>query len=187
MITRSYALALILLPLLVASASATPLVWTLTGVTFTDGGTASGSFMYDPATNTYSNVNITTTTGSVRTGATYHFVSGPPNPPSGNFILQLTVGSGNLSGTPAFALVFTGLGLTNSGGTVSVLSGLEAFCNDAVCSGPAAPSRTTTAGSVVGSATPTSGAPALSTWGTAALAILLMGLGWFRTRGSASV
>jgi hypothetical protein len=35
-----------------------------------------------------------------------------------------------------------------------------------------------------GSAAPV---PALSTWGTAALAILLAGLGWFRTRASASV
>lgn len=184
----SCAFAALALSFLAVSASAAPLVWTLQGVTFTDGGTASGSFMYDAATNTYSNVNITTTAGSVRTGATYHFVAGPPNSPDSNFFLQLTIGSGILTGTPAFSLVFPSAGLTASGGTVAVTFGLEALCSDAVCTGPSGPSRTVTGRASVVASTPNTPAPvpALSTWGLGALGMLLAGVGWFFVRGSAS-
>ena len=43
-----------------AVANGVPLIWYLSGVEFTDGGTASGSFTYDADSNTYSNINITT-------------------------------------------------------------------------------------------------------------------------------
>ena len=46
---------------LALSAQAAPVLWTLNGVSFDDGSTASGSFVYDAATNLYSNVNIVTT------------------------------------------------------------------------------------------------------------------------------
>ena len=36
------------------SALSTPLTWTFSGFTFADGGTATGSFIYDADTNTYS-------------------------------------------------------------------------------------------------------------------------------------
>ena len=52
-------------------ASATILEWTLSGATFNDGGTASGSFDFNTLTDTYTNIDITTTTGSILTGATY--------------------------------------------------------------------------------------------------------------------
>jgi len=45
------------------TAQADPIVWTLQGVTFDDGGTATGSFIYDAATNTYSSWDIATTRG----------------------------------------------------------------------------------------------------------------------------
>ena len=65
---------------LVAHAVAVPVTWTLSGVTFGDGGIATGSFAYDASSNTYSNVNITTTTGSARSGAVYRFVCGQDVP-----------------------------------------------------------------------------------------------------------
>lgn len=43
------------------SARAVPLMWNLQGVTFDDGGTATGSFVYDADTQTYSAINIQTT------------------------------------------------------------------------------------------------------------------------------
>jgi len=52
-------------------ASADGVTWTLHDMLFNDGATASGSFVYDAATNTLSSVNITTTSGSLFTGATY--------------------------------------------------------------------------------------------------------------------
>src|SRR5260370_7191267 len=64
------------LPLLwTAVANAAPVAYTLSGVTLSDGGTASGSFSYDAAANTYSNINIVTTTAGTRSGATYNSVS----------------------------------------------------------------------------------------------------------------
>jgi hypothetical protein len=41
-------------------ASAAPVTWTLNGVTFDDGGTATGQFDYDADLKQYSNVSITT-------------------------------------------------------------------------------------------------------------------------------
>src|SRR5260370_41021523 len=58
-----------------AVANAGPVAYTLSGVTLSDGGTASGSFSYDAAANTYSNINIVTTTAGTRSGATYNSVS----------------------------------------------------------------------------------------------------------------
>ena len=153
------------LPLVLAAiASAAPTTFYLNGVKFDDGGTASGSFTYDPAINHYSNVNIITTTGASRTGATYKFVCGQdvPSctgvPPSSTGALYLTTTAANQTGMPGFAIFFTGVGLTNGLGTAncfdisnssaSVGAGLEATCSDAACSAPAPPERVTVAGSV---------------------------------------
>jgi hypothetical protein len=140
--------------LLAASgANANPINFVLQGVRFSDGGTASGTFTYDPATNQYSNVNITTTTGGVRTGANYKFVCGQSNPtctglipPGPDAELNLTVGAGDLTGTPGFALLFTPF--LTAGGTSSVVSSPEANCSNATCAAPTAPIRFITAGAV---------------------------------------
>lgn len=50
-----------LLLLAFASAHATPLTWTLSGVSFVDGATASGSFVFDAGTRTYLSWDIVTT------------------------------------------------------------------------------------------------------------------------------
>jgi hypothetical protein len=57
-----------ILPVLVLltaqTASAVPIQWTLDGVTFIDGGTASGSFVFDADLSIYSSINTSTTAGS---------------------------------------------------------------------------------------------------------------------------
>jgi hypothetical protein len=55
---------------------ASPILWTLTDVTFDDGGTASGSFVFEDVTGAYSDLSITSTAGSSFAGATY----AAPNP-----------------------------------------------------------------------------------------------------------
>ena len=52
-------------------AHATPITWRLVDVTYNDGGTASGSFVYDAALNLYSGISISTTAGSAFAGASY--------------------------------------------------------------------------------------------------------------------
>ena len=53
-------------------ANASPLVWTLAGVTFNDGGTASGTFTIETTTGLLMDWNITTTAGSTLAGFTYN-------------------------------------------------------------------------------------------------------------------
>ncbi len=64
-------------------AYAIPVTWTLSGVTFNDGGTASGSFDFDASLNdetAYSNVSITTTTvGAFPGSSTYYGAGFNPN------------------------------------------------------------------------------------------------------------
>jgi hypothetical protein len=63
------------------SAQAIPVIWTLEGVLFEDGGTASGSFVYDADTSTFSDTYIVTTSGSMFPGEAYHGdESSPSNP-----------------------------------------------------------------------------------------------------------
>lgn len=56
------------LGLLPAAFSAAPLLWSVSG-SFADGGTVSGSFLFDPATNAFSSINVVTTAGSVLGGS----------------------------------------------------------------------------------------------------------------------
>ena len=117
----------------------------------------------------FSDINIVTTTGSSRTGATYKFVCGQDVAtctglsPDSTAVLTLTTSAADQTGLPAFALFFTGvgvlppMGLMDFGGTIDISNaspntgaGNEATCADAACSAPAPPSRTTVNG-VVGS------------------------------------
>lgn len=143
------------------AASAQPTVYYLQNVTFSDGGTASGTFTYDATTNRYSNVNVTTTAGTVRTaGATYLYVCGQDVPtctgvfPDETGSLNLTTNAADQTGLPGFALFFLIPMSTYSGfdygiGPNQLSSGTEANCSNASCAGAAAPVRFTTAGSIV--------------------------------------
>ena len=95
------------------SVSAAPILWTLQGVTFSDGGTAFGSFVYDADTNTYSNLDITTTTGSVRAGSTYTVFNPFVGNSASGFFAATTFPFD--PGSPGLIIGF--LGLTDSGGT----------------------------------------------------------------------
>ena len=55
-------------------AQADPIIWTLHGVTFDDGGTATGRFTYDAATNTYYDWNVSVTGAFHRGDFTYMLV-----------------------------------------------------------------------------------------------------------------
>lgn len=114
-------------------ASADDVTWDLSGVTFTDGGTATGSFVYNADTNTLSSINIVTSSGTAFGGADYTATDPGGYGPFSNELLFVTSGSGDLTGTPALDLIFDS-NLTDSGGTVglSLLSG-ELTCGDAGC------------------------------------------------------
>jgi MYXO-CTERM domain-containing protein len=163
--------------LLAGGASAGPINWTLNGVTLNDGGTVSGMFTFDPDSGTacgsfspcgtYSNVNIVTTSGSSRTGATYSFVCGQDVAscggvsPDSTEVLFLTSNAEDQSGDSAIAFFFTGIGvfppqgLTDGGGVVDISSDSgsvgtvqESNCLDAACTLPSGPVRSSNAGTV---------------------------------------
>jgi hypothetical protein len=157
-------------------ASATPLLWTLdAGITLTGGGTVSGSFVYDAATNTYSNVNITTTAGTLP-GATYRFVA--PGPQNVFGLTVVTTSGANQAGNPGLNLLFVG-GLLAAGGTGIPVLMREGTCQDAGCAanfGPLGQTvRENILGTVSSSALTALQTPTLSEWGMAIFSILLMG------------
>ena len=117
------------------AAGASPIQWTLADVLFEDGGTASGSFVYDADTDVFSDILVTTTAGAFAPGAVYtSLVVGG----AGDAVL--TSGSGNLTGAAALQLVFY-TPLTNAGGLVPLVdlfflqfSSYEGSCVNASCS-----------------------------------------------------
>ncbi len=143
-------------------ASADGIAWDLSGVTFDDGGTASGSFVYDATANTYSSIDIITTLGTAFGGATYTSLSGGFGSSSTGMLLGA---SGDLTGTPLLFLFF-GSDLTNSGGTVSLTGVGEGTCDNTDCSSNTR-LRSITAGQVVGT---------VSTPEPSALSLLGLGL-----------
>ena len=58
------------------SSHAMPMLFTLTGVTFNDGATATGSFAFNPTTGNFGTFLITTTTSVSNTGSTYSSLAG---------------------------------------------------------------------------------------------------------------
>src|SRR6516164_5165672 len=115
---------LLLVLALAPVASADGVTWTLHDQLFSDGATASGSFVYDASTHTVSSVNITTTGGSLSGGATYAAVlpSFTPLPFDIGFVVTLMP---DFTGSSALELEFftsntfaVPENLTNAGGTV---------------------------------------------------------------------
>jgi hypothetical protein len=172
-------LALLGVVILSASAAAAPRMWTLSGVTFSDGGTASGSLIYDADTNTYSGISITSTAGTViLTGATFNFFSNGFAPGAGGVLVNVS-NAPNLTGTRGFAIFFNPP-LTDVLTSTSVINSQEATCVDATCSAPTPPARFVIAGTAAGAAV--TAVPTLSPPMFALLALALVGAGLFLMR-----
>lgn len=119
------------------TASADDITWTLSGVTLSDGGTATGSFVYNADTNTISSVDIVTSSGTAFGGATYLAVDPDYTPFAPGmsdivFVTTATPPNSDFTGMPALDLIFLNP-LTDGGGTVNLeLDSAELTC-DASC------------------------------------------------------
>jgi hypothetical protein len=132
-----------------AAAHAAPVTWNLQNWTFADGGTASGSFVFDASTGAYSNVSVLSTNGTVRTGASY-VLRNPASGGNATFASWVTGLFADFTNTPVIAVNWASA-LTDVGGTVGVdLAGFhgESSCINASCSGASAPVRFLTSGAV---------------------------------------
>jgi hypothetical protein len=157
---------------------AVPVTWTLHDVVFSDGAVATGTFVYDADTNTYSSVNITTTTGLVRTGATYAFVCTLPcvdgSPPSSTGASFLTTSpASDLTGLPIFVFASFDGPLTNEGAKALRILVAELSCADANCTEPDQPVRGGE-GLITTHAAPI---PTLSEWATILMVLSLVAVG----------
>jgi hypothetical protein len=139
------------------TASAYPVTWQVRAA-FDDTGIATGSFVFDADTNTFTAVDITTTTGTTRTGA--HYTKANLVAAGSSFVLLLTNATGNLTGTPSFAAQLVSP-MTDAGGLINFdLSApfhQEESCMDAGCTGGTTPRRFMISGAV--STTVTSDSP----------------------------
>jgi len=122
----------------IVPAQAAPITWTLNGVTFNDGATASGSFVYDALTHAGSSFNISTTAGTLSAftfdDANSGFYSGAGVGPN-NFMLFTDTGRRYFN----FSFVAP---LTDAGGTYAISPSISYEC--ANCS----PFRLITGGTV---------------------------------------
>ena len=172
--------ALLVLLCVPSVASADGITWSLSGVTFADGGTASGSFVYDAVTNTVSSVNIVTTAGTTFGGNTYTALDPGFDPPVPFDIPVVPNASGDLTGTMVFDMELPMPGLTNLGGAVILLTDLAAedVCSNSDCSQVAdSPFRMVTAGELVSPVVTTPEPPAF----------LLVGIGLACLLGAAKL
>jgi hypothetical protein len=135
----------IALTTLVFAASATPITWNLTDVTFADGSTASGTFVFDADTNTYSSINIVTTAGTFYSAETFGYVCTSPcngAPADADDMLLLTQpSSSGLKNTPAFGIFLpSDQPLTDGGGDIplsgSTGAAFLALCANSTCGAP---------------------------------------------------
>jgi hypothetical protein len=146
MIRKSQLALCALAMLFAASAKAVPVQYYLQNVTFNDGGIASGSFVYDADTNTYSNINIKTTPASTRPAGTFTAIVPGFASSSGMFVASTT--AADLTGVPGLNLQFV-TPLTNAGGTVNVApTSVEGVCVNATCAVGMPPFRNVVSGQV---------------------------------------
>lgn len=162
-----------------APAWAVPVQWTIAG-TFDDGGSVSGTFVYDYDTNTYSAVNVTTTAGATLPGAVYttQAIYGGSN------AFALVTATGANPGEPLLTVTITG-SMNNAGGLRNIAGDQEAICDGPSCAFVSLSPRVFTSGTLTGVVLPppTPTVPTMGEWAMIGLATLLAGLGGLMVMG----
>ena len=130
---RLTALAATMFLLFTPSGHAASILWTLTDIVFDDGGTATGSFIYDADTNMFSSVSVTTSGGSIDPGNYSDVLFGDAT--NAGLVGQLLA---DYTGDRLLQLIFQ-TPLTNAGGIVDLtfinpaFSSFEFTCGDSGC------------------------------------------------------
>lgn len=177
-------------------AQADPVTWTLSNVVFSNDGptdvTASGSFKYDADTNTFSDINISTTQGVFTDATVYTRACIDPACPvvssQSELLLISSAFTGDMTGLQVMRIVLMAP-MTNSGGALDIEDVYHLRC-PLLCyfsgSGTrfADPGATIIGTSVAVPPAPTNTAsiPTLNQWGLMLLAMALGGAAFWRQR-----
>lgn len=161
---------------LATAAHAVPVQWTLDNVAFDDGGTASGSFVYDADTQTYSNIQVSTTSGTSLGSATFAApcTAAPCTAAPGLVVLSESPTTNDLTNVRLLVLQLSLSSLPAAPATLPLAAAREGICPDANCTGSVGEVRSSTGGSLVGALfVATSAVPTLTEWALALLAVAL--------------
>jgi hypothetical protein len=134
-LTTRFLQAGLLFLVMVSACSAATLHWQLNGVTFSDTGRVFGGFDFDAATGTYSNINLTTTPGSVLQGSYYSSLA--PGLSTASTLIGVSTVPIFATSTLALTLTFSSA-LTAAGGMVSI----SGTAQESICSNPACTAST---------------------------------------------
>jgi hypothetical protein len=133
-----------------ASCASADVTWVLNNVTFSDGATAVGFFTTDPGFDTLDNWDINVTGSDL--GANYHYQVGNSSP----FDISSTEVSLAANPFAQFVIVFPSSAMTNAGGTISLVTGLDVppGTGDCSASGPCGYLANNSTASITGTPTP---------------------------------
>ncbi len=184
-------------------ANAALVQWTLTDVKFVDGGTASGSYVFDESNNTFSHINVSaTSTESIPAASFSNTCNGSncdayvANP--AEVMIFVPADTSDLTGKQIILLDLQSP-MTDEGGTIAInpsdvptevpdalrSKAFSAFCEDARCR-QSGIERRILSGEVVGRAfvapSTATAVPTLAPWSLALLSLLLAPLAWLHKR-----
>jgi len=171
--------ALVAAAMMATPALAVPVQWTING-TFADGGTISGTYVYDNDVpgGLYSAVNVTTTAGTpvptLATGASY--ISQASGASNG---FEFRTAGGNANGERTLLISING----NMGNTAAVIplrvagNSVEGLCTNGNCTGAYGSPRNLTSGTITGVVVGPTPVPTLTEWAMIGLTGMLAAAG----------
>lgn len=170
-IFKSFFAALFVGAMTASAAQAAPVKWTLSDAVFGDGGTATGTFIFDEDTSTFSGINIRTTSQPDFPFTIWTQLA--PNFSSDASTFTFTDSSGGLAiGDPLLVVAIGPSALSNAGGTFGATV-LQGFCSNVGCDEGAVPIRVAAGGSITASAVPLPASALLLLSGLLGSAVLL--------------
>ena len=161
---------------LAASALAAPVAFTLDGVVFGDGTTATGSFVFDPETGEFGDIEITTQSAGGIAGATYTVAADGTGDlvigaPGGDFqFFDFTTEAGADSAGDTFLSLVVFDQVDDLGGRFALQLAEEIRCENAGCTF-ATTLRSGFSGALVGAAAPVPLPPAAALMGAGLIAL----------------
>jgi hypothetical protein len=151
------------------------------GSSFADGGTITGTFTYDAATNTFSAINLQTQGGNLAPAATFTAQNTTTNQTASLVAFYTQAGLGTYLNTPGLFVTFSPA-LSETGTSVTI-NFTQTNCNNANCDTQQSLRAGVGTATVGGGGSNPNSVPTLSEWGMILMTVLLAGAGLLSLRG----